>query len=106
MKKQVPFHDAVYSLSAPFTGAPVTLFKTQYRYSGTIWGDSSVALVREVLRSKQIGRVSKLNSKTGSMDLLFERNLTDAYNNPGEPVLTRNSFGRPAIQLTDNGTQI
>jgi dipeptidyl aminopeptidase/acylaminoacyl peptidase len=106
MKKQVPFHDAVYSLSAPFTGAPVTLFKTQYRYSGTIWGDSTVALVREVLRSKQIGRVSKLNSKTGNMELLFERNLTDAYNNPGEPVLTRNSLGRPAIQLTDNGTQI
>jgi dipeptidyl aminopeptidase/acylaminoacyl peptidase len=106
MKKQVPYHDVVYALSAPFTGAPVTLFKTQYRYYSTTWGDSTVALVREVLRSKQIGRVSRYNSKTGNMEVLIERNLTDAYNNPGEPVLTRNSLGRPAIQLTDNGTQI
>lgn len=106
MKKQVPFHDAVYALAAPFTGTPTLLFKTQLRYTGTIWGDSSITWVRETLRSKQISRVSRFNSQTGQLETLFERNLTDAYNNPGEPVLTRNALGRPAIQLTDNGTQI
>ena len=106
MKKQVPFHDAVYALAAPFTGTATVLFKTQYRYSGTTWGDASIAWVRETLRSKQISRVSRFNTQTGQLETLFERNLTDAYNNPGDPVLTRNAFGRPAIQLTDNGTQI
>ncbi|MBU3744898.1 MAG: S9 family peptidase, partial [Sediminibacterium sp.] len=106
MKKAVPFHDAVYALAAPFTGTPTLLFKTQYRYSGTTWGDASIAWVRENLRSKQISRVSRFNTQTGQLETLFERNLTDAYNNPGEPVLTRNALGRPAIQLTDNGTQI
>ncbi len=106
MKKNVPHHDAVYALSAPFSGSPRLLFKTALRYSGTIWGDSTVALVREVLRSKQVSRVSRFNSQTGSLELLYERNLTDAYGNPGEPVMKRNALGRPAIQLTDNGAQI
>lgn len=106
MKKNVPHHDAIYALSAPFSGSPRLLFKTALRYTGTTWGDSTVALVREVLRSKQVSRVSRFNSQTGALELLYERNLTDAYGNPGEPVLKRNALGRPAIQLTDNGTQI
>ena len=106
MKTNVPHHDGIYALSAPFNAAPQLLFKTVLRYAGTTWGDSTVALVREVLWSKQINRVSRFNSKTGSLELLYERNLTDAYGNPGEPVMKRNALGRPSIQLTDNGTQI
>ena len=106
MKKNVPFHDAVYALSAPFTGEGKELFKTKYRYRTTIWGDASLALVEENLRSKQITRTSSYNTTTNSLELLFERNQTDAYNNPGTPVLTLNQFGRPAIQKTDKGNKI
>lgn len=106
IKKQVEFHDAVYALSAPFTGEAKELFKTKMRYSGTTWGDASLALVTEVSRSRQLGRVSRYNSTSNSLELLYERNITDAYNNPGSPVLTRNKFDRPVIQTTDNGTKI
>jgi dipeptidyl aminopeptidase/acylaminoacyl peptidase len=106
IRKQVEYHDAVYALSAPFTGSPKELFKTKTRYSGITWGDASLALVQEVLRSKQTIRVSRYNSTTGTLETLIERNQTDAYNNPGSPVMTRNKFGRPAIQTTDNGTKI
>lgn len=106
IKKQVEYHDAVYSLSAPFTGEAKELFKTKTRYAGTTWGNETLAMVQEVLRSKQTIRVSRYNSSTGSLELLMERNQTDAYNNPGSPVLTRNKFGRSVIQTTDNGTKI
>jgi dipeptidyl aminopeptidase/acylaminoacyl peptidase len=106
IKKQVEFHDAVYSLSAPFTGEAKELFKTKMRYAGTTWGDASLALVAEVLRSKQTSRVSRYNSTTNTLETLYERNQTDAYNNPGTPVSTKNKFGRPVIQTTDNGTKI
>ncbi|MFN5361372.1 MAG: alpha/beta hydrolase family protein [Bacteroidota bacterium] len=106
IKMNVPFHDAVYALPAPFTGAAKMLFKTGLRYYGTTWGDSTVALVREVYQAKQVSRISRYNSQTGTMELLYERNLTDAYGNPGEPVMKKNALGRPAIQLTDNGTQL
>lgn len=106
IKKQVDYHDAVYALSAPFTGEAKELFKTKTRYAGTTWGNETLALVQEVLRSKQTIRVSRYNSNTGSLELLMERNQTDAYNNPGSPVLTRNKYGRPVIQTTDNGTKM
>lgn len=106
MKKQVEFHDAVYSLSAPFTQAAKELFKTKTRFSDVIWGDKQVALVTEVLRSKQTSRVSRYNSATGTLELLYERNITDAYRNPGSPVLHKNAYGRNVIQLVQGGTKI
>lgn len=53
IKTKVDFHDAVYSLDAPFTGEPKELFKTIMRYRGTTWGDASLALVSEGLRSNK-----------------------------------------------------
>ncbi len=106
IKKQVEFHDAVYALSAPFTGEAKELFKTRMRYAGTTWGNASLALVTEMSRSKQLFRVSRFNASSNTLELLYERNMTDAYNNPGSPVMTKNAFGRPTIQTTDNGSKI
>lgn len=106
IKKQVDFHDAVYALSAPFNDEAKELFKTQMRYQGTSWGDASLALVKEGLRSKQKLKVSRYNTATGSLGTLYERNETDAYNDPGDPVTTKNKYGRQVIQILNNGTQL
>lgn len=106
IKNKVEYHDAVYALSAPFTGVAKELFKTQLRYSGTNWGNSSIALVQEVSRAKQLGRVSRYNTLTNTLEKLYERNQTDAYNNPGSPVTSKNEFGRQVILTTDNGTKL
>ncbi|MBA4198379.1 MAG: S9 family peptidase [Chitinophaga sp.] len=102
IKKQVPHHDAVYALSSPFTGEPKELFKTVMRYQGTQWGDASIALVREISRTKQLNRVSRYNTSTNTLELLYERSANDAYNNPGVPVTTKNKFGRDVIAVIDN----
>jgi dipeptidyl aminopeptidase/acylaminoacyl peptidase len=102
----VEFHDAVYSLAAPFTQAAKELFKTKTRFAGVTWGDKNLALVSEVLRGKQTSKVSRYTPQTGAMEVLYERNLTDAYRNPGSPVQTKNAFGRDVIQLIDGGTKI
>ncbi|MBR2647772.1 MAG: prolyl oligopeptidase family serine peptidase [Sediminibacterium sp.] len=106
IRKNVEYHDAVYSLSAPFTGTAKELFKTKMRYAGTSWGNQTLALVQEISRAKQIGRISRFNTTTGSIELLYERNQTDAYNNPGSPVTTKNNFGRSVITTVDNGTKL
>lgn len=106
IKKKVDFHDAVYALNAPFTNSAKELFKTQLRYRGTTWGNNTVALVQEGLRSKQTEKLSRYNSSTGTLEKLLERNQTDAYSNPGEPITEKNKFGREVIQTTDNGTKI
>lgn len=106
IKKQVEFHDAVYSLAAPFNQSPKELFKTKMRFSDVSWGDQSIALVTEISRSKQTSKVSRYKPVDGTVEVLYERNLTDAYNNPGVPVRTKNSFGREVIQPIDGGTKL
>ena len=106
IKKNVPFHDAVYALSAPFSGAEKELFKTQNRYRGVQWGDANLALIMEGLRSKQTSKVSRYNPTTGAVEELYSRNQTDAYGNPGSPVTVKNKFGRQVIKTVDNGTKL
>ena len=106
IKKQVEFHDAIFSVSSPFTSEPKELFKTKMRYTTTTWGDASLALVTETLRSAQMIRVSRYNTTTNTLEPLYERSLTDAYKNPGSPVNTKNKFGRLVIQTTENGTKV
>ena len=60
----------------------------------------------EISRSRQTARISRYTTTTNTLELLYERNQTDAYGNPGMPVNAKNKFGRPVIQTTDNGTKI
>jgi dipeptidyl aminopeptidase/acylaminoacyl peptidase len=106
IKKQVEFHDAMYALSAPFTGTEKELFKTRWRMGNVTWGNASMALVSENSRTRQMSRTSRYNSQAGSLETLWERSTNDAYNNPGFPVTTKNRYGRSVLQLTDNGTKL
>lgn len=104
--KKVEFHDAVYALKAPFQGEATELFKTTMRFRGVSWGTSELALVMEGLTGKQVARMHRFNPSTGSLEMLMQRNTTDAYNNPGSPVTTKNQFGRQVLLLVDNGTKL
>ncbi|QNK61971.1 prolyl oligopeptidase family serine peptidase [Pedobacter sp. PAMC26386] len=106
IKKQVPFHDAVYALNAPFTGQAKELFKTQTRYRRTSWGNSTMALVEEGLRSKQTIKVSRYNPSTGTIETLYELSENDKYNDPGTAVTEKNAFGRQIVLTVDNGTKL
>jgi len=106
IKKNVPFHDAVYALSAPFNGNEKELFKTQTRFRNIQWGNENLALVTEGLRSKQTNKVSLYNPTTGTIEELYSRNQTDEYGNPGVPVTTKNKYGRQVIHTIDNGTKL
>jgi dipeptidyl aminopeptidase/acylaminoacyl peptidase len=100
IKTAVDYHDAVYSLAAPFNATPTVLVKTKMRFRNIIWGNDHFAWVNEGLTGKQLQRASKLDPSTGKLELLFERNTTDAYNNPGSPVTTPSAYGRPVISLS------
>ena len=103
IKKTVPFHDAVLALAAPFNDAPRELFKTTARFSNISWGNETLALVTEVLRTKQRYKVSVYNHTLGSLTTLYERSLTDAYSNLGNPVTQKNKFGKSVIATVNNG---
>lgn len=106
IKTNTPYHDAVYALEAPFTGPAKELFKTEMRFRNILWGNDQIALVAEGLTGKQVARLSIYNPSTGTIQKLIERNTTDAYNNPGNPVTTKNKYGRDVLLLTDRQTKL
>jgi dipeptidyl aminopeptidase/acylaminoacyl peptidase len=106
IKKPMDFHDAVYSLAAPFNTESKLLFKTKMRYRGVTWGNATLALVNEGLQGKQTIQTNRYNSTTGEMEKLMERNTTDAYANPGFPVTEKNSWDRDVIKTIDNGSKL
>ena len=106
IKKTAEYRDAVYAQPAPFTAEPVELFKTKMRYRGTTWGDKNLALVTEGLTGKQTTQLDRYNPITGDLEKLITRNTTDAYSNPGFPVLDKNQYGRNVIKTIDNGNKI
>lgn len=101
---KVDFHDAVFSLDAPFTGKSVTLAKTALRYRGIIWGNENLALLNEGVTRQQKLKVHKLNPATGATELLIDRSTNDRYNDPGNPVMVRNAFNRMVLKTVNNGT--
>jgi dipeptidyl aminopeptidase/acylaminoacyl peptidase len=106
IRKKQDYHDAVYELSSPFTGTSKELFQTRLRFQRVIWGNDSTALVFEGLRSRQLEQMLRYNPSTGTLKLLNEHNSTDAYSDPGMPVLTRNKFGQAVLQTVDNGNKL
>jgi dipeptidyl aminopeptidase/acylaminoacyl peptidase len=106
IKKNVDFHDAVYALPAPFTSDAKELFKTTMRYRSVDWGNSTFALVNEGLTGKQKIQTDLYNPSTGTIEKLMERNTTDAYANPGNPVTEKNQWGRYTVKLIDNGSKL
>jgi dipeptidyl aminopeptidase/acylaminoacyl peptidase len=106
IRKNVDYHDAVYALSAPFNTESKLLLKTKMRFRGVSWGNATFALVNEGLTGRQRTQTSKYNPSTGEIEMLMERNTTDAYSNPGFPVTEKNQFGREVIKLIDNGSKL
>lgn len=106
IKKPAEFRDAVYALPAPFTASPKELFKTTMRYYGVTWGDKTHALVTEGLRGKQTTQTNLYNPSAGTLEKLMSRNTTDAYSNPGSPVMIPNEYGKNVLQLSSDGKSI
>ncbi len=106
IKKNTDYHDAVYALAAPFNTNSKQLFKTKMRYRGVAWGNATFALVFEGLTGKQQTQTNRYNPSTGDIEKLMERNTTDAYTNPGNPITEKNQWNRDVLKLIDNGNKL
>jgi dipeptidyl aminopeptidase/acylaminoacyl peptidase len=95
LKNKAPFRDKVMSLSAPFTGAPIEIAKTEWRYSSLSFTEKGVGLLSESDRSSRHVRTWILESGAQPRKL-WDRRQDAAYENPGTPV-TRRDTGASAL---------
>ena len=103
IKNKMDYHDAAYTLAAPFTGSPKELAKTAQRMYNVSDLTTDLFLITEGSRAKHTQKMSKLSN--GKMETLFDRSTDDAYNDPGFPMYEKNKYGRNVSKLI-NGSQL
>jgi dipeptidyl aminopeptidase/acylaminoacyl peptidase len=92
---KVAVRDIVYMHPVPFTGAPTRVATLEDRYSGMMFGDDSLMMIRERwydTRNERMWRVNPQNLRMGQQ-LVWERSYEDRYNNPGTPEMRTNDAG-------------
>ena len=100
-RKDVPVHDTVFLLNAPFDGSPRKLAELSLRFRSLICGNGHLAVVEERRwkdRKRIIFAVSP--DSTGAPVTLFEGSFEDRYHDPGEPFEIMNASGKPVVQTT------
>lgn len=87
--------DVVYTLATPFNGKPSKLASTSLRYSGIQWGDENRAILNESWWAKRLEKSTLINPSNPNSTgfVLIDRETTDTYNDPGNPVTTKNQYG-------------
>ncbi len=91
-RRQVPHRDKVMALAAPFTGDPVEVARTEYRYAGLTWTEKGIGLLSESDRATR--RIRTWMLEPGAQPrLLWDRRQQDRYADPGSPVSRRGGGG-------------
>ncbi|MGZ8844700.1 MAG: prolyl oligopeptidase family serine peptidase [Pyrinomonadaceae bacterium] len=89
-KNKAPFRDKVMIVSAPFTGAPAEFAKSEWRLAALGFTEKGIALMSESDRATRKIRTWIL--EPGSQPRkLWDRRQDAAYENPGTPVIRRDS---------------
>jgi dipeptidyl aminopeptidase/acylaminoacyl peptidase len=100
-KRKIAIRDEVLTLDAPFTAEPKSLYTAAYRFGGILWGNATTALVNErwYTTRKVMTKILNPSNPANPVDL-FDRSSEDRYNNPGQPELKKNEYGRYVLDLT------
>jgi dipeptidyl aminopeptidase/acylaminoacyl peptidase len=107
---QVPKHDHLLSLSAPFAGTPTELIAVESRIGGgrggsVTWARSDLAIVSEASRKTRKARTWAIDPSNPSQAprLMWERSTDDRYGDPGRFELTRGPFGDNVLLVSKDG---
>jgi dipeptidyl aminopeptidase/acylaminoacyl peptidase len=84
-RAKVPFRDKVMALNTPFTGQPVEIAKTEWRYASLAYTDKGIGLLTENDRVTRRTRTWLLEG-TAQPRKVWERKQDAAYDDPGSPI--------------------
>jgi dipeptidyl aminopeptidase/acylaminoacyl peptidase len=103
-KNKVPHRDKVMTLSAPFSGSPAEMTRTEYRYGGMSFTDTGAALLTENDRARRWTRTWIIDKPGATPRKLWDRSQEDAYGNAGAPLRRARASGTST--LLQDGTAI
>ena len=97
--------DRLYTLTAPFTGAPAELASLELRFAGVQWGSDRLALVSGVWWRTRTLHTWIVEPGRGGAEqrLLFDRSLENRYGDPGRPLMRPSAAGPPLLLTAADG---
>lgn len=96
--------DSVWSLDAPFNGEPVEVLRTEDRFYGADFtSEPGIGMAVEYDRDTRVVRqwIVDFDNPDAEPRLAQERNIQNAYADPGTPLRVRNAFGQSVIGIED-----
>jgi dipeptidyl aminopeptidase/acylaminoacyl peptidase len=105
---EVPCHDRLFQLAAPFAGEPRPLVATRDRFEDITWGEDGVAIVSDARWKDRRTRKYLVRSGQDNPEpkVLFEYSSEDLYHLPGDFVTTRNASDRRVLLTNDRGSKL
>ena len=104
---EAEIRDRVFTLAAPFTGAPEALASLPLRYGGTYWSEDGFAIVFENwFATRQMRGYVVDPADPGSMRPLFDFSMESPYDDPGRPLTRTTAWGTEVLRTADGGEAI
>jgi dipeptidyl aminopeptidase/acylaminoacyl peptidase len=105
-RKKVSPRDRLVMLAAPFTGAPVEIAKVEQRFQGRMFGErDGLMLFGDYNRDTDRRRLFAVDYRNPtSPKQVFDLNINDRYNDPGQPVMKRTASGDSVVRM--NGDEV
>ncbi|MEM9835525.1 MAG: prolyl oligopeptidase family serine peptidase [Bacteroidota bacterium] len=107
-RQEAAYREQLYYLEAPFTGEPVPSIQLPMRYGALYWGRGDLALVIDWRWKdrKQVIRRWYPNEPDRELEVLFDLNWEDKYNDPGSFMTTLLPNQHTVLLTRDNGTKL
>jgi dipeptidyl aminopeptidase/acylaminoacyl peptidase len=98
---KVEFRDEVFLWNTPFTSEATSLFKTQQRFAGIIWGNNKIAIGFDQCYDTRNVKTYIINPSVFNRNpkVIYDRNYQDIYSDPGNFETKKNLFGRYALLI-------
>jgi len=99
--------DRLFSLAAPFGGAPSVLATLGLRFAGATWGTDELALIAESWWQTRQLRVWRVEAEDPATAVLIEdRSYEDRYADPGNPETRIDANGRRVLVTGSGADQL
>jgi len=93
---KVEMRDEVFLWNAPFNAEATSLFKTQQRFAGIIWGNDKFAIGYDQWYDTRKMKTYLIDPSVSNEKpkVIYDRNFQDIYSDPGNFETRKNQFGR------------
>ena len=100
----VAYRDEVFNWKAPFNESPVSILKTQQRFSSILWCNANLAIATDYWYNTRNSKTYVFNPSNSSQTpkIIYDRNEQDVYSDPGNFETRKNEYGRYVVALENN----